>query len=189
MTVNLTNFSNLFLYQVVFEYNGTVLNLTNLWFPADYVFSGQTAMPLWSNNTEAAGDIVDHLNYTVAGSSLVGTESMSVSNGVLCEANFTALGVGQATIEISTESNPAHGQSQGTWYTFCEDPAGNEYDTFVTNTSTVTVPEFMPILLLMMLPILGIAVLITRKKLVRRAQITAYGSYALKFQSFLSSPR
>jgi hypothetical protein len=167
MTVNLTGFSSsLYLYQVVFEYNGTILNLTNVWFPTGYVFSGQAnTVPLWSTG----GDIVNKLNYTVAGNSLVGTENVSVSNGVLFEANFTGLVAGQATINVATSSNPATGQSQSSWYTYCEDPPGNKYATFTTNTSTVTVPEFAPILLLMMLPILGIAVLISRKKLARRA--------------------
>jgi hypothetical protein len=168
MTVNLTNFSNLYLYQVVFKYDGKVLNLTSVWFPASYVFSGQSAVTTWSNDTEAAGDIVDHLNYTVAGASLVGTGSVSVTNGVLCEANFTGLAVGQTTIEIATKSSPAYGESQNTWYTYCQDPPANEYATFVTNTSTVTVPEFGPILLMVMLPVLGIAILITRKKLAPR---------------------
>jgi hypothetical protein len=169
MTVNLTNFPNLDLYQVVFKYNGTVLNLTNVWFPTNYVFSGQNAQSAWSSDTGVAGDVVDHLNYTVAGSSLIGTGNVSVSNGLLCEANFTAIAMGQSTIEIATKDAPAHGPSGGNWYTFCEDPTATEYDTFVTNTSTIAVPEFSTILLLIMLPLLGIAVLITRKKLARRA--------------------
>lgn len=171
-TVNLTGLSNLHDYQLVLKYNGTVLSLTSLWFPDNYVFSGQNAQPVWSNDTEAAGDTVDNLNYTVAGSTLIGTGSVSVSNGVLCEANFTAVGAGQATIQVCTKDTPAH-YATGTWYTYCDDPAGTEYDVFVTSTSNVIVPEFTPIFLVMMLPALGAAVLIARKKHARRPQMTA----------------
>jgi hypothetical protein len=168
MTVNLTGFSNpLYLYQVVFEYNGTILNLTNVLFPTGYVFSGQTnTVPVWSTG----GDVVNGLNYTVAGNSLTGTESVPVSsNCLLFEATFTGLAAGQATINVCAQSSPATGPNQSTWYTFVQDPPGNKYVSFATTTSTVTVPEFTPILLLMMLPMLGIAILITRKKLARQA--------------------
>jgi hypothetical protein len=163
MTINLTDFPNLFLYQVVFKYNGAVLNLTNLWFPDDNVFSGQNPISLWSNATYA-GDTIDHLNYTVAGSTLLSDVSVSVSNGVLCKANFTVVGVGQTTIEIATKNDPAHDEGN-TWYTFCEDQSETESDNFGINTSSiVVVPEFTPIVLVMTLAILGAAVLITHKK-------------------------
>ncbi|MGA3192196.1 MAG: cohesin domain-containing protein [Candidatus Bathyarchaeia archaeon] len=168
MTINLTGFTNLYLYQLVFKYNGTVLNLTNLWFPANNVFSGHNVVTVWSNDTEAAGDTVDHLNYTMAGQSLIGTGSVSVTNGVLCDVNFTAVGLGQSTIAVATKDAPANAPTR-TWYTYCQDPASTEYDIFVTPASTITVPEFTPILLMMMLPILAAAVLIARKKLGRRA--------------------
>lgn len=179
MTINLTDFPNLFLYQVVFKYNGAVLNLTNLWFPDDNVFSGQNPVSVWSNDTEAAGDVVDHLNYTVAGSTLLGNAFVSVSNGVLCEANFTVVGVGQTTIEIATKNDPAHGEG-GTWYTFCEDQSEAESDNFGINTSSiVVVPEFTPIVLVMTLAILGAAVLITRKKCaLLRERRTVYTDHA-----------
>jgi hypothetical protein len=161
-TVNLTGLSNLIGYQLVLKYDGTVLNLINLWFPAGNVFSGQNAQPVWYNDTGAAGDTVDHLNYTMAGNALIGNGSVSVSNGVLCEANFTAVAAGQGTITVCTKGAPAHAGT-ATWYTFCEDSASTEYDTFVIS----YVPEFTPIALVMMLPILGAAVLIARKKRAR----------------------
>lgn len=167
-TVNLTDFPNLIGYQLVLKYDGNLLNLTNLWFPNNNVFSGQNAQTVWSNDTGAAGDTVDHLNYTVAGGTLIGNGSVSVSNGVLCEANFTAVNGGLATIQVCTTDAPAHDGSV-TWHTFCEDSSNTENDVFTTNTGSVTViPEFTAIALLMMLPILGAAVLIARKKRARR---------------------
>jgi hypothetical protein len=163
-TINLTSLSNLIGYQLVLKYDGTVLKLTNLWFPDGNVFSGQNAQPVWYNDTGAAGDTVDHLNYTVAGDTLIGnTSSVSVSNSVLCEANFTAVAAGQGTITVCTKDAPAHAGT-ATWYTFCEDSASTEYDAFVIS----YVPEFTPIALVMMLPILGAAVLIARKKRARQ---------------------
>jgi hypothetical protein len=163
MTINLTDFPNLFAYQVVFKYSGAVLNLTNLWFPDDNVFSGHNPISVWSNDTEAAGDLVDHLNYTVAGSTLFAPASVSVTNGVLCAANFTAVKDGQATIEIATKNHPAIAED-ATWYTYILDPSETEFDFGISNSSVIVVPEFTPIVLMMTLAILGTVVLITRKK-------------------------
>jgi hypothetical protein len=163
ITINLTDFPNLFCYQVVFKYSGTVLNLTNLWFPDDNVFSGHNPISVWSNDTEAPGDLVDNLNYTVAGSTLMAPASVSVSNGVLCAANFTVVGVGQTTIEIATKNHPAI-EEGATWYTYIEDPSQTEFDFESSTSSVIVVPEFTSIVLVMTLAILGTAVLITRKK-------------------------
>jgi hypothetical protein len=164
MTINLTDFPNLFCYQVVFKYSGTILNLTNLWFPDDFVLSGQNHISLWSNETEAAGDVVDHLNYTKAGSTLYSGASVSVSNGVLCAANFTAVKDGQATIKIATKNDTAHDDGGFTWYTYIEDPTETEFEFGINTGTIVVVPEFTPIVLVMTLVIIGTVLLIARKK-------------------------
>lgn len=138
MTVNLTDFPNLFVFQVVFKYNGTVLNMTSLTYPSNFVFSGQTSITVEPPyDTQAKGDTVDHLNYTVAGASLIGAGSVSVSNGVLCEANFTVVGVGESTIGIATVNRPAY-SNKDTFYTFFQDPDQIvEYTDFVTKGCTI----------------------------------------------------
>jgi hypothetical protein len=163
ITINLTDFPNLFSYQVVFKYSGAVLDLTNLWFPDNNVFSGQNPISVWSNDTEAAGDDVDHLNYTIAGSTLIAPASVSVTTGVLCAANFTAVKDGQTTIKIATKNDPATGGGS-TWNTFILDPSETEFDLGISTSSIVVVPEFTSIILVMTLVIIGTVLLITSKK-------------------------
>lgn len=139
MTVNLTGFPNLYLYQVVFKYNGTVLNETGLTYPSDSVFSGHNYISLEPPyDTQAKGDTVDHLNYTVAGATLIGAGSVSVSNGEFFEVNFTVVGDGQTTVGIATFDSPAHSSVNDVFYTYCLDPDQIiEYRDFFTRGCTI----------------------------------------------------
>jgi hypothetical protein len=108
VTVNLTDDSDLFLWQVVLTYNGSVLNLTNVFLPPDGgVFAGHLVVPVeQAKDWEAMGDFVTGLNFTMFGASLLGFDSVSVTNGVLLSANFTAITTGTTTITLMTYANP-----------------------------------------------------------------------------------
>ena len=113
MTVNITNVPEIYLWQIVFKYNGTVLNLTELWIPENNIFAGHTIIPVevpW--DTQAPGDFYDNLNWTLYGLSLVGSDKVtSVSNAVLFKANFTVINTGESTIYIATKTNAAYSNS------------------------------------------------------------------------------
>lgn len=113
MTVNITNVPEIYLWQIVFKYNGTVLNITELWVPENNIFAGHTIIPVEAPlDTQVGGDFYDHLNWTLYGRSLMGNDKVtSVSNAVLFKANFTVINTGEATIYIATKTSAAYSSS------------------------------------------------------------------------------
>jgi hypothetical protein len=108
MTVNLTNFQNLFAYQVAIKYSGAILNVTSVVFNSTAgVFYGHTyAQVPEPTDMEAIPDSVDGLNWIMVGSSLLGDDSVNVVNGVLCVVDFTVIGTGQTNVLIATKKTP-----------------------------------------------------------------------------------
>jgi len=139
VSFSLSNFPNLHTYQVVFEYNGSVLNLTDVTYPDDSVFSGFSSFPVPPISKELLGG----LNVTMVGDTLLGLgTSVDVSadtNATLFRANFTVVGEGQTQIGLVTA---ASGNAD---YTFLLDPdaaaAGGLPETteFVTNVCVIVV--------------------------------------------------
>lgn len=138
LTVNLTDFPNLYSYQVVVTYNGTILNKTgDLIYPGNSVFSGQTAIAIPEpSDIEEVGDTVNFLNYTVAAESLMGESGIAVSNGVLFQVNFTVVGIGTTTVGIATLRTPVQHFTDN-WYSLCQDSDLVEYNDFVTKGCTI----------------------------------------------------
>jgi len=108
LTYNLTDYADLFSWGFVIKYNGTVVNLTDIWVPSDNVFTGHTTIVLDPpTDTQSTGDSMDRLNWTMFGSTLFGeSDKVTGSNGVLCAANFTVVGKGQTIIHIATLASP-----------------------------------------------------------------------------------
>jgi hypothetical protein len=136
LTVNLTNFARLAGYQVVIKYNGTILNMTGAAFPSDYVFSNYTLVQtlLAPPTVTDLGDAKDGLNWTMIGATLISAGAyVPVSNGILCELNFTVIGIGATQVILVTAGNPVYfpeGGMFGTYYTYLLDDAYNEYNAF-----------------------------------------------------------
>lgn len=122
IALNVTNVVDLFTWQVVLKYNSTVMNLTEIWIPEDNVFANHTYV---SPPPTFGVDIVDGLDYAMVGSSLFGSDSVNVSEGVLFKANFTALSNGETPILIATSTNPAQ-ILNASYYSFLEDSDLNE---------------------------------------------------------------
>lgn len=103
-TVNITvsDVTNLYAWQVVIEYNNTVLNCTDAWLPEDNVFHGKTIITV-------GPEIKNFENYAfVTYGAVLLTETVTVLGvGILCSLNFTVLEVGQTTLRIATKGNPA----------------------------------------------------------------------------------
>lgn len=108
LTYNLTNYADLFSWGFVIKYNGTIVNLTDIWVPSDNVFAGYTTIVIPPpTDTQSTGDSVDGLNWTMFGSTLFGeSDKVTVSNGVLFAANFTVVGQGETSIRIATLASP-----------------------------------------------------------------------------------
>ena len=108
MTVNLTNFPDLYAYQVAIKYSGAILNVSSVVFNSTGgVFYGHTYANLPEpTDMESTPDSVDGLNWIMVGSSLLGDDSVNVVNGVLCVVNFTVIGTGQTNVLIATKKSP-----------------------------------------------------------------------------------
>ncbi len=108
MTVNLTNFLNLYAYQVAIKYSGAILNVTSVVFNSTGgVFYGHPYAEVPEpKDMEAVPDAVDGLNWIMVGSSLLGDDEVNVVNGVLCVVNFTVIGAGQTNVLIATKKSP-----------------------------------------------------------------------------------
>lgn len=103
--INATNIAVLSTWQLTLKYNASVVNLTAMWVPAGLsVFGSATMIPV---EPDFGIDLLDRMGYVNYGSTLLG-DPVSVSNGILCMANITALADGQTTILIATTGNRAH---------------------------------------------------------------------------------
>jgi hypothetical protein len=98
-----------------------------MWVPVGLsVFGSATQIPV---EPDFGIDLLDSMGYVNYGNALLG-DPVSVSNGILCMANVTALAEGQTTILIATSSNRAH-------------KTPNEYDasySFVLDADGIDVP-------------------------------------------------
>jgi len=105
IVINATNIAVLSTWELTLKYNASVMNLTAMWVPAGIsVFGSLTQIHV---TPDMGIDVLDHMGYVVYGNTLLG-DTVSVSNGILCMANVTALAEGQTTILIGTSSNRAH---------------------------------------------------------------------------------
>lgn len=105
ITINVTNVDSLGAWQVVLKYNQTVMNVTAMWVPTENVFGDPAVYPQQSVVPIYGVDYLDHQGYVGFGNSRFSGE-VSVSSGVLCMANCTALGEGGTTLLIATRGTP-----------------------------------------------------------------------------------
>lgn len=146
MDVNLTDFSDLYTWQIVLKYNATILSLTDAGYPDGNVFSGHNVFTLSQDlfaDVIAIGDTVDYLNWTQVGASLIGDpQGVNVANGLLFELTFAVVGTGQTNVLIATMDSPVT-SFVTPWYSYCLDSVGAEgggypqYTDFVTRGLTV----------------------------------------------------
>jgi hypothetical protein len=118
-TVNITvnNVSNLHAWQIVIEYNNTVLNFTDAWLPEDNVFKDKNHLTL-----EPCLHNFETYAFVVYGSILFNEPVIDVPEvGILCSLNFTVLQNGHSFLRIATEDDPA--LPPGAW----QAPDGNWY--------------------------------------------------------------
>ena len=104
VTINVTNVQKLYTWQVVLKYNGSVINCTDVWIPADNVFKGKIYAGV---EHEHGKDYIDGYDYMMYAASLVGDVLVNVDNGILFKANFTVVDVGATRIMFATKEHPA----------------------------------------------------------------------------------
>ncbi len=137
IVINATNIEVLSTWQLTLKYNASVMNVTAMWVPAGIsVFGSATQIPV---QPDLGIDLLDSMGYVNYGNSLLG-DPVSVSNGILCKANVTALAEGQTTILIATSSNRAHKTTNeyDAFYSYVLD-ANNEEVPYTTKSATMIV--------------------------------------------------
>lgn len=150
VTVNITNAQNLDAWQIVLKYDGTGLRLNSLWVPDNSIFAGHI-VDFSPVRNPFATDAIDGSSSGIMDACLFGHDSVNVSNGVICRANFAVLSAGQWSIEIADISNPLHdgGAAARYWWNSCwmnttswaeQDSLGSNCTVFAVN-ETVTGPE------------------------------------------------
>lgn len=117
VSVNLTSVPDLMLWQLAFKYNASVIKLVEhwnndtqtfdkeVWVPEENVFAGHSQVNV---ELDVGNDTLEPLEYLFFGISLIGGDHVSVSNGVLFKANFTAVAAGGTSIIIATRIEPVH---------------------------------------------------------------------------------
>jgi len=180
MTVNMTDYPNLYIYQIVLKYNQSILNMTTLTFPSNNVFgslpSDSVFMTPFNQTPSSLIDTQDGLGVAIAGQSLLSVNSVDVSNGILFQANFTAEEAGQTTIQVATANQSAHLPNYtAPWFTFTQEGPvlpleTTDFDlsnaTLLVIAQVTSVPEFPEplIIILSLLATLLIAVIYKKKR-------------------------
>lgn len=143
VTVNLTNFQNLFAWSVSLKYNASVVNIVSVHIPPDdNIFSGHGYTPLLPQpDYYTTADTQDSLNYTIVAASLSGNDKVTVTNGILFSVNFTVVGEGYTTIVLATRSNPVHVTRLLLSYTECIDENLVSFVNFQMGSCTVVAGE------------------------------------------------
>jgi parallel beta-helix repeat protein len=101
--VLVSDVSSLSSWQIALKYNGTIINCTSVWVPDVNVFAGKTCISVPAILNELT---VDGFKYVLFGNSLL-TESVDVSEGLLCRLNFSAQMYGVTPLLITTKESPA----------------------------------------------------------------------------------
>lgn len=105
LTINATNVATIGAWQVVLKFNLTVMNVTEMWVPTDNAFGDPAVYQQQTVAPDYGVDFTDGMGYAGFGNSRYVGE-VSVTNGILCMVNCTALNEGATTIQLATRSNP-----------------------------------------------------------------------------------
>ena len=108
ISVMVTNVMDLSSWQLVLEYNATMLNCSVVWLPEDHVFAGKTIFSVEERGITSTGN--DFLVYGAV--SLEGSVDIS-NSAVLCKINFTTMESGFSHLRIATEEYPLEGSIGG----------------------------------------------------------------------------
>ncbi|MEM2779876.1 MAG: hypothetical protein QW791_03270 [Candidatus Bathyarchaeia archaeon] len=148
INITLTNFEDVYLWQIRIVFNPQILNCTGAWYPEDHIFAGKMTAPTEPVIDNTAG-------YVLWGNSLVGeVPGVSGTRATLCQINFTGVAEGISTITF---------QLTGTGRTFLWNSELNFIE-FTANPGEVTVvPEYPNLLILTVFLITSVGLVLHKK--------------------------
>jgi hypothetical protein len=153
INITLTDFTDVYTWQIRVLFNPTILNCTGAWYPNDHIFAGKTTAPSEPVIDNTAGSVL-------YGNSLVGAvPGINGTEARLCQIEFTGMAVGLSTITFKVE---------GTGRTFLLNSDGVEIE-FTANPGEVTViPEYSSVLLLALFLVATTVVLLNKKLVLKK---------------------
>jgi len=131
INITLTNFEDVYTWQMRLNYNSTLLNVTSVWYPDDHIFAGLSTSPVTPVIDNGEG-------YVLYGNSLVGgVLGINGTQAVLCQIELRGVSAGISSLAFHTLVGG----------TFLLDSIGNDI-VFTLNSGEVTVvPELSSMLL------------------------------------------
>jgi hypothetical protein len=93
IAVNVANVTNLYTWQIMLHFNGSIVECAGAWYPDGHVFAGKPFIPVTPDIKEDSVAI---------GASLVGSGRFD-GNGTLCLINFTGLTQGSCPLQFDVE--------------------------------------------------------------------------------------
>ena len=103
LNVTLSDADNVYGWQVIFVYNSTVLNCTDVWIPSDNIFAANT-----SGTMSPPAEINNTYGFFSYGCSLMtDIRGISVVHGILFQVKFQVIEKGYSTLRVATKGNPA----------------------------------------------------------------------------------
>lgn len=150
INITITDFEDVYTWQIVILFNPQILNCTAAWYPEDHIFAGKTTAPTSPEINNTAG-------FVLWGNSLVGAvPGVSGTRATLCQINFTGVAAGISTITFQTTGVPR------TFLFDSKDPPN--FIAFTTNPGEVTViPEYSNALLVAPLLIASTGLILYKK--------------------------
>jgi hypothetical protein len=132
VAVTVADVDDLYIWEVIVEYNASVANCSSAWIPSDNVFQGHSYLEsptMYYNliNLPSTGG----LSYLIYGASLTSSDYVDVTFGTLFNINYTGLEDGLTTLRIVTIFDPISGFSAD-WYSYLCDSNFQEMP-FVSN--------------------------------------------------------
>ncbi len=98
LTVDVANASQLFTWQILLQFNASILQCTSASYPVDNVFAGKTMVPVTA--------VIDNVSGSVLfGASLIGSTTVDVQTGKLCQLDFQVAGVGTSELTLTGEES------------------------------------------------------------------------------------
>jgi len=157
INITLTDFEDVYLWQIRILFNPQILNCTAAWYPEDHIFAGKTTA-----TTEPVIDNTD--GYVLWGNSLVGAvPGVSGTRATLCQINFTGVAEGISTITF---------QLTGTGRTFLWDSELNFIEFDVNPAEVTIVPEYSNVLTFTMFLVTSAGLVLYKKFATRTSNKT-----------------
>ena len=160
VTINVTEVTDLFAWQIRLYFDNTTLNCTAAWLPLGHVFDGKPNMP-----GVLTLDVDENGTYVQYGCTLILVEDVFAGSGTLCQINFTGMDLGSfaLTFDMTKWWDEAM-QSWKNLNTFLLDSNLMDITFDATDGNIDVIPEFPTFALMLLFTTLTLVAIIIAKR-------------------------